>query len=509
MIDIGLEAMRYQGPKGPLAEGLNTLFASVNAYKKTLNGSNQSKIAKIHKFVLDKKFMDSFRDIVKTNSGLELSFKFYAIGPSYIFAISFEPTEEISEYDGAVEYTRYQSDYPYSDDERKMLEKTRASVDRDLSKIIDPKNANNVISNKASLHMCVDTAFCLEFYHEKIRPLSSEELTAIILHEIGHVLSVIDYASFMYRTLQEYTAPVKVSIKTIADAKKAVKTAKKAVDNLEKKNGSSKYTKLPNRAILKLEELLDDKPNINIFKLAICHLATALLMIVMFPVTIIVMLDMIAMLWSEDILDMIEYNKKYLTKDSDFKHTRKELTDIEFRADEFVSAFGYSDHLVRGLDILTMNSKIVTPKYDGTGAPVHKGQSMLPYHMNHIQMILLAPYFAVIESHGTDKDRYAKIQRTMIKQMKAADLPAPLMEDLVLQYRNTKTIVEAAQQHAKKNHMMYLKYGMAQRFIMTGGGLINLIINGKADKDYSMLMETAERFANNELTYQSKRLELS
>lgn len=501
--------MSYQGASAPLAVELRDLFSDILQFKQTTTSTNnRDKIDKIRKLVRSKSTRDRFAGIVKKYTGLNLKFRFFGQGPTYIFATSLETADALKDYTGDVEYTRYQSDAPYGDEERKKIEKARAAVDRDLAKIIDTKSAQGVIATEAKLFFCIDTAFCLDLYHEKAVPFTAEEITAVVLHEIGHTLSVIDYASFMYRSLQEYTAPVRFNIRDEKDISKNLKKARQTVANYEKKKGSDELSKTAHRAILKLEDLLEDKPNLNIFKTAICGLAAALLMVVLFPITLVIMLDMIMQIWSDDVLDMIEYNRKNLTKDSDFKHTRKELTDIEFRADEFVSAFGYTQDLIRALDKFGINAKVVTPSYAGKGAPYHKGQTMLPYHMNHIMAVLMAPYMAITESHGTDEARFSKMQRTMLKQMKGAELPPELMEDLVIQYQNVKTIIEAEYLHARKNFGLYQTYANIARMLLTGGGLLNLLVNGKADKHYVELMDTAEKMFANELTFQRRRLEL-
>lgn len=504
-LDIGLEALSYQGPNGLLATRLEKLFDMVLAIKKKTNGGPRAKTKAVKRFVLSNKFTEEFHAIVKKYNGLDLSFKFFTEGVSYVFAIGLDPNDNLTEIDDSFDYSNYKTETPNSKEVREMMERVQKSLDKDTGIITDPKAADEYITTEAKLYLCINSAFCPELFHEKATAHTSKELVAVTLHELGHVTSVIDYASFMQRTLSEYTKPIKLNITNEKELKKALKDAAEYIKACEETTEPNDYTENAKKVILKLEEVLQDKPNLNVFKSVICHLATGVLLVVMFPITLLFALDIIGNIWSEDILNTLAYNKKQSKKDSDFKRTRAELTDTEFRADEYVATFGLSDELVMALSRMRTNSLIVSP---GTSVPVHLGQTMLPYHMNVIMARLFSPYLSIIECHGTDEGRYTSIKQTLIKQMKVKDMPPKLMEDLVIQYQNIQTIIKAESLNAKKNHTEYQRYGDIIRIILTANGFMNWVINGKADKHYVEMMRLAKRMNNNELTFQQRRLEV-
>jgi hypothetical protein len=498
-----LEALNYQGPNGALAVELEALFQSVFDFKKEQKGNNRETVNAIRAFVNTNAFKRKFANIVADNTGITMKFKFYGAGPLYIFAIEYDVGDPLKDEAGFMDYSRYVATDPTSIKTQDTVEEIRESIDRNIGKIINPKVAKTLISEKVILHMCIDTAFCLDLYHEQARAPDAKECVSIILHEIGHILEILDYASVLQQSLSVHTAPLKLSITNTDDAKKAIAATKKMVEKLEKGKDKTRHTAVANMVIKSAEEILEDKPNVIRFQTTIFALLVALCSIVLFPITLFKMLKLHLELIAEDVLDVIEWNKNPKDKQSDFKHTRNRLLDIEFRADEYVASYGYSAHLVTCLDKLNDSSRII----GGVMAtPIYSGQTMIPYNFSIVMERKYAAYYAILDVHGKDEDRFAAIRMTVLKQLKIANLPPEMLEHLLSQYKQLKNVTAAIRINQRENDTNMHLRARITKWVATGGGILKLILNGKADEDYNLLMSMGERMQNNELTYQKLRM---
>jgi hypothetical protein len=507
MIDIGTEAINYQGPLGPLPRGLKELFQEVLDYKTTLKGTNPEKVRKIHSYCNSTKFMQRFHNLVKQQTGIALKFKFYTTSPMYIFAIAMEVGDELKGPLGDVPYVQYRTEIPEADEINVLLKQAREALNKDTSKITANFASNAVIEAKATLHLCLDTAFCLDLFHEAVTPMTANELTAIILHELGHPISILDYVSQLSQAMTHYTAPVKISKQTPAELAATVKKMKTELNrNKVQSKDLAPHLNVLDRALVQTEELLKEKPNLNLFTTIIVKLWLQLLLTIFWPFTLFMTIHTVLTLWAEDLNDVWISWDTYRTKQSDFKPGRSTYTDMEFRADEYVAAFGMTDSLMLALSRMETNYAIL-PARNSTSVPYHKRTSLFGYHWSLMVARALAPYMALLECHGTTENRYAKMKRDMLKYMRAPGMPKELEADMLVQYRNVCNIMDAIYLHDKRNKLHRDLLPKLARYILTGNGILKLLLNGKADVDYELLFDYAERMKDNELLYNSKRLE--
>lgn len=500
----GLEALNYMGPTNALATELNLLFKEVSLAKEKFKGSNRETVRYVRKLVGGTAFKKRFTNTILRHSGLTIKPKFQAMGPTYMFAIAFKPSIKLQNGLREFKHPRYRTSIPYDKEVQDKLQAARDSVDKDLGKIINVDSAKEIMSTKADMYFCIDTAFCLDNYHEKAKALSSEEVTAIVLHEIGHVLSAITYVNTMYRTLQEYTAPIELSAKTPEELKAVVVSLRKQTKAAKLSDTNSKYVKIMDRAMDSVDAMLADKANVNLFKSAVCAVGIAMLMIVLFPIVVNIATEAVIRMMLEDVLDLLDFKDPAKVKVSDFKHTRRDLTDLEFRADEFVVSFGYGDYLVTALSSLTYNSQLIPPTCKIP--PAYAGQTLMTYNLMHVMALVMSPYQGLLEEHGETFARYQKVQNGIIKQMKIDNLPEPILNDLIDQYQRTKDAVQATKEHMRRNGSNYEKYGRVAKWLLTGNSLLKLIVNGKADDTYNILMDASDKLNNNELIFQHKKL---
>lgn len=505
--NFGQEAIAFQGPTAPFAVDMISYFQEILDYKKEVLEKEQGDLIKcakaVRKFAKSFDMEQKFIKMVKKYTNLNLTIRFFTGQPSFIFAIGMDMTDPFKNSFGGTEYIRISDHYPDKEELVKDMERVKKSLDRTSGTITDIKGASKVLSTSAKLYWCIDTAYLLDLYHEKAVCLTADELAAIAMHEIHHVISAIDYAGFLYRSLEEFTAPVLINTPTIKEVEKNKNKLAGLISSYEKENGETNKSKVAKRAVLKIEELLEDKPNLNLFSSAICTAMTALHLALTLPIVVEAGVFMWLEVAFDDLFKIIDFEKQPKSKDSDFKHDRIEITDLEFRADAAVTAYGLGQELITGLDKMTLMSKLLK------GSPIkkNKARSMIPYQLTHIMSILMSPYNSILESHGTTITRYNNIKNQLLMQMKASDLPAPLMEDLIIQYKNIEIASKARKSHSIRKGMWYEVYGDISKFIMTGGGLIHWFINGKADIHYNKLMELTTHLKNNELIYQKRRLE--
>ncbi len=181
----------------------------------------------------------------------------------------------------------------------------------------------------------------------------------------------------------------------------------------------------------------------------------------------------------EQMLNEVSTFKGGDTKTSDFKDLHYGITDLEYRADEYVASFGMSAYLVSGLNKLTTVMMV-----GGNTLYKKRSSSKAGYNLMIAMRITMVGFESILEEHGPNSGRYDKIRINIIKQMKNDDLPAEAVDHLLKQYKHLETELRAAKIHARKNGMMFELYSNVVKILLTGNGLLKTVMNGKADEHY-------------------------
>ena len=501
---IGMEALRYFGVKSKLADELTELFQSVIDKKKEFEDKldNRKVVTEIRKITTSVTFKKQLTDIIKRNTNLNIKPKILTQGITNMFAIGFTVTEHMRDFSGYFDYIRYQSEFPSEKDLQQQLERARKSMDKETGKIKDTEAADVIIGRDAILYFCSDSAFCRSNYHSKAEELTAKGLTSIILHELGHILKILEYASTMYKTAEEFITPTKFTAKNYKDLHKQLQPVKAALEKSQVAKTSKQGT-IAKKAIETVEEILEKKTNIMLAETIVCSILIAILAICLFPVTIMIAITVMMQWWIDDFEEIAIYNKKHKVKDSDLKHTQADRMDLEIRADEFVSSFGYSGHLVSALTLLETSAGL-----GGTGsAPAYKPQWLWKFNFTHALNLAMCGYYALFDVHPPMLERIDNIRRDVLRQLKNDDVPKNVMQNLLIQYRNILNQRTALIEYNKKNNKFYRNYGMVIKNIDTAGGLLKFILTGNGSKEYNDLLHVAKLLSSNELIYNQKRLE--
>lgn len=513
-LDIGLEALNYQGPNGALAKELTEMFELVFDFKKKHNKlPNKLQVKAVRDFVMNQKFNSALAKVIEKNTGLTCKFtkklhgvKWIARGPTYILSakIGFDP-QMVGE-NGLTDTIKYRADIPEDKEIQETLTKARNTLNKDTILLKDKKNLDPVISDVFGILACCDSLFLVDLFHEKARCPTASEITSGFLHEIGHVLSVVHYASTMHRSLGEVTQPIKISVKTQKDAQRAAKSIAVAIKRDSAKQGTSATSERDTKLVLELDDLLKDVPKFNLFKAAFCWIAETLYTVISFRSVFTRSFRM----WSQTLLtevsDAISYNKKLEAKDSDFKHSNKDITVIEFRADEFVATYGLGDALISFIENLKLNHLITSDSiHKATIAPTHPGQSLLVYHTQLITSIIMAPMLNISRAHGLDTTRYHNIQRDLIRQLRASNMHPEIIKDLLRQYENVQVMLKVIDKQPSRVKIHELSAKL-YKTLVTVGGIGKLIMNRDSDTKYKELTEAAADLTNNNLVYYYNKL---
>lgn len=505
----GLERMNYQGPLAPLPLELIKLFNEVLVYKESIqHEDNRTIIKQTRSYVRSNDFLSRFKNILDTHTGLDVKIKL-GVGPSYFFAVYTPKTIQMirSTLDSLDE-----TYVPKTKDkigERRVqletaLEEIRNSIDKGTAKLIDSKTINKIGNPKCTLYFDIDAAFNLENFHEQATPLTSKEITAIVLHEIGHVLSFIANASTLTNTITEVLRPVAFSANTLKGLNTQIKEYKAYYAKFSKENPDFKLDDITQRTLLQMEQLTEDMPKSPLWEQALCNTIGALILILGFPVWAFRYL--IDLMLTEGLENLISKNNN-ASKTSDFKRGWVDITNTEYQADQFVATYGLSDALISSLFKLREMSKLVS----GSGIKfVHPSQSMLRYcALNSLTAIMAAREGYSIGTglgYGTPQKRFDSIRMNALEQLKTEDLPKEVIQDILTDYANVETVIETRKQMIKRTPGMRLFKLYTNTILKLRGGLVDFF---SGNHDYAEIFALAKEFQNSRFIYQVKRLENS
>ena len=508
----GLEyLLDYQGPTSPFAQDLVKLFDEVFLYRESLiaNGiSNRNVIKKVREYCDKPTFKNKFIEILEKHSGLRFENINMQKGPIGFFAIQWKPARGlVSSYFSYSNLTKKLSRKDRLPDNRQKIEnelkEIRSSVSHDLGKVINKEVASKLFSDYSNiLYFDVDSAFNVTNFHEKAIPLTSPQLSAIILHEVGHVLSYIYKVSTLSDTLVDMLRPVTVSETSVNKLKARAKECLKYVDETEKAYPQFKVSDLTKKAITDLEILLDETPKSPKWQqiLAVMLLSGCGNQL-LDSICSFIILTMI----NEAIASVTTHNLN-TTKTSDFQRGFLDMTNTEYEADKYVANHGLSDDLVQGLHNIVNNAQLVN---GALFRPIRPRKELFNYALLSQLTMLQEVYYSRSGSfsmYGTTIQRYTANKETVLKQIRSSEIPPEMKEDLVISYANIRNMIEVHKAEMKKTLGYKFNNALAEFLLAPGKGMLTFA-SGKQDSQ--LLMQLAMAMYNNELIYQVERLKQS
>ncbi len=237
-LTTGQEAIAYMGPKHPMVLELYGIIESVIQFKEKVKDKPPSTACtQIRKYIRSNKIFSQIATSIYKHTNIPLNVKLYSGGLTAFFGIYFEPSDNLTDSNEQLNYTRFKpQDFDELDQSsaEKFVEKLRSSIDRNDGKVTNVELAKQIIGKKFVLHFCIDTAFCSDIYNTNNPALMTEEIITIILHELGHLISILDYVNLVQKTVYELAEPVRYNGSSEKEAKKVAAAVRKKLQEAKK-----------------------------------------------------------------------------------------------------------------------------------------------------------------------------------------------------------------------------------------------------------------------------------
>jgi len=494
----GLEALDFQVARGgsPLAMDLVACFQRVMNLRDSITSSITERVKKITDHTR-KVVIPELKDIIKKHTGMEMAKCHVSSSLACNFAMYLIMGDDSSGWQMANIMRRYSG-----------LE----TLDEDpiYSQFIkDPITAEEMIAVADSFnkktgyvsHLKVDRVpagikFCLffdpyaaflikEVGNRNCEYLTSVELAAIILHEIGHAITTLELGADLYLRAETYRNSLAYFLQKAPREEKAKYTTyvlqqmmPEYFKQVDKKIGEASKTRDWNK----------DQGSI------VLDVITLFFSTVISTVgyTAYFLIDQI-----DNIFTVFGNNNTYLAnKKSDFYRFNKNPRNCEQIADEYVGRHGMSRGLVGGLQKL----------YDwcttsGLGQLWNSQTSKFMYYADKVPYVLFVTLMGDVSNGGDDSydkmsQRFERAYRNTLGNIKKLDIPPEMLE----YYVQDAEQCERMRQNAKPvvNYIMEanrvheaLAFLIRYPFMQLG--------NGEFERQYEKRFLTGEKLQNNDL----------
>lgn len=534
-----LEAIDFQPTKG-LGDGLTKTFKEIMDYRDDLESrmdDNQLKnVVRKYELVMDyfkNKTFSKIQKIVKDTTGVNLT-DVYVLEPPMaqgMFAILVDSSNiskmvEFREYMiGKASYSKA-AQLPNVDPRDYIAKTLQLNIEKgklEFGKI--PVQTNSTLFFD----------FLYAFFMDEIGPnipkdrrLTPEELSAIIMHEVGHVITHIEYLMFGcyagiagtmdYKSIRErmLTEPKKVfNDKLLEDN---LKKSKQYLEDKEDKTSLDKFLLKGVDFCLNFLEYM--KQNINKYVDNDGKIKVSKWMIILFSLfSLMVILTINYVQYAAFITSTLMYTLMHL----DFKYAAKpggskttmtisNTQLLERLADEFVSRQGYGAYLASGLNkmILTLGSRL------------GNSYSMVVPKMRKFFLVKLFAIFSDLASYQVflqfSKDKYTNpiyemdvyrinriLENTYAAFKDQEGLPKDFLEDQYKQIQMIKKTKKDTSFLFKVSKVFYyINEILSLRLFMPA--VIQNVIDGRLTEEYKRLFDRLDALMNNELFVTSYKL---
>jgi hypothetical protein len=432
-------------------------------------------------------------NIIKKHSGLECEIK-----PS--------STSELSGYFATTVFTN-QDNISFKDNFKVKNNIDDLNIENKIKKIFDKKEGkligtdDDIIKGKIILFFCINTAFFINFYNSNFSNLTAEELSAIILHEIGHNITALEHTNRLRDNLDELLQPIKININSVNEAKQVLKITKENIKYFNKNSNNKeliKKNKMYEKVIDNLDKCLDKDFVVNKSKWVF---------ILIVPIVCVLITGMIlTSILTNTILGLAisSIEKKPKNKKSDFNITFINNSDIEYQSDKYVIMHGLGPSLQLAISKVIDASLLLRSNYKDKAR-----DSLISYNINSllfsINNLLFGKYHNRL--YGTPLQRLDNTKKTLLSSMRAEDIPKDIMDYMIKEYEIYKKLMDKLEDKYNKtiarNHKLY---STINKFINIGY-LIEFISKGSNSGDYQIIMQSAKYLMSSELIYYVKKME--
>lgn len=507
-----LEAMSAVS-RSKLGDELTALFQEVIDYRDNdLNGvSFQGRLSSIQNFFA-KKIAKRFMDIVYKNTGLNIEAVFFK--PS--FEVSFCTWICIQKGDELTARGTSQITDSLNGQARDWVTALRGeefTVDElislaksyDVEKgIIKPEHREQV---KKIVRCAIGFDLSLGFLSVDYLPknsgaeyLTARELTAIMLHEIGHNLTLIEHAADLYaraatfRTLEAY-------FKKTATVEKSIELGKR-VANIAASNGYTKDAAALLKAVTQAEKDYQSSgqrmpaPTKASFIGSTIGSAFYLLSVVLSGT-----LDLLLTDSTRALLRLRDGQKKKL---ADLPVSERMWTWQERKADEYAFTHGFGADQVTALEKITKFYGMIGKSEKDIAALLKEeaqGKALGLYaKLRLLFWVQQSFYDYTFRSYPPTSERYREILNHSVKQLKIHGASAEYVNKYIKDIETILTTIDNVSRSDKYFELMQKKYRLFMKYCSLPS-FIAWFTNGRAEQELEELMTDIHQLSDNLLGY--------
>lgn len=517
-IDLSNEAISFQGAS-PFAKDMTKLFQSVMTYRDSLRGKLsgkqlQSKVFEYH----TKHVPKNFTKIVKKHTGINVRNIETSAEASLGFAclMSFGKeiesgnamvVEAIRRYSGK-EKDEWDPSVPAPDEDiETALENVSSVVDTVKGKLdkAEFKGIKQIEDLWCDVFFCYISAYLAkDIIHESCPEFTAAEVAAIMLHEIGHMLSAVEHAGDLIRahdTLSEYVSIKNVTPDNVDDVTKA------SLKGLSKLEGMTK------KDFDYIESLDSGSSNVDEIKKksGIFGKTLAVLLEIIGSVAILA-LSFVGMVILRPLLlvfgggyELSHLLTQYKTKRSDFMANFGDNCLCERYADEYVARHGFAPHIVSALaKIMPIATALFSVAKTEGGR-----ESTIVYRIAQFRLYVMMLMFGQGEDtdgqYENEANRAKSLARDVLKVFKQTNMPPELLDYYIKNYEDTVKALEATKPKGLANKLLQANILITRA--ANPSTLLKLLLVGKADSNYKKLMDAVQNISANKLHYYRAKLD--
>ena len=480
---VSYEAINFQplgGGHRTLATDMTAVFQKIIDYRDSIEDP-ADRVESVMDFFMKKAGL-VLLDVIHYHTGLFMNMRVprnLYLNFAVIMDLGEDTGRVIDKYSGLPMYPTIHT--------KKELDEFSAGLDKKTGKM-NPETLAK-FKFKTTLIFDVYTAFLIQDVGAKAcQPFTAEEVTAVILHEVGHCMSFIEHASDAY-----YIAKTKLGaiqsffkngdraevLKFLAENCRGDRFVREALQKVskmcqlttERKASGSLGTTVANVVIDTLFMLLNG--TISILGFVFSAVLINAISIAFIPI--------------RHLLGTTE------NKSSDYAYTHDNPRACEVYADQYVSRFGYGNHFVTQMTKLMDYTRItglgnMSMKQYGTAS--FYGRLLPWYIMTMFTGDDFSPFYP------TERERYEIMMHETIAALKDSGLDAESIKVYTKVYQDIRQKLDNPSA-AQKWVVFWNAYHRVLEYLVNTPD--EILYGGRFDREYEILTTQVKRIINNEM----------
>lgn len=529
----GDESIAFQSSSS-LAKSLTKFFQSIIDYRNNLDYSKCAndvrsqriyRLDEVYQYCKKKKFAE-FKNIVLKEVGLNIRKMFLFGGSSSDIYGFFAVNTTIDDARDAAETMGREtaSDNGYYGSSREAIQEMSTmcdNLDLKTGKLTSSKFGKNREIG-CSMYFDVNFAFCMDDFIVKdvTDNLTAEEIAAIMMHEIGHVITMIEHSGDMYATKsrvdtilhaskqwnpQEVAKQMKEFLIPVLKRKAIENTGSPEMNNLLKK-----YSLTLINGINALYEAIgmepDDESWIITIGSLVCNIAYMLIktiLIIFFVITIFI--PLLCYFFGE-LTKHLAVDETYTGgKASDLYTTRNNLFLFERWADDFVAKHGMGQYLASSLNKF---NKVFDNYELGYVTSIRLRQSTWFSCMTKLYSVLMSFVnvmgYTDIAIYENSYNRNLRVLQNSYSIFKTKNIPGPIKDIWI----NNIEEIKIATEDSKKMSDTAICRAITNIFMNITNPVrwVTMLKDANMERDLAKLQNAIDDFQNNPFWYQSYKL---